>query len=639
MKPPRQALVLAAGRGERLLPLTRVLPKALLPFHGKPLLGHTLERLAAWGVREVVVNLHHLAGEVAEWVRLHPVPGLAITLSHEPELLGTGGALARAAWFFGSDRPFWICNADVACRLDPRPLLRAFARADPLAVLWMVPDAGPRTVRVEEGRVTHFQDPRPGSPGTATFSGLHLVSPSTMALLPGAVPCSILEAYRRGLAAGQAVLGVTCPGSWWADLGTPEQVVQAHRETWPGHRPFVAGSPSVRIARGARPREVVLCERAQVLAGARPQAAVVGPDTRVRGSPSRLVVPAALALTSPEAEVVARAGPPLGPEWSAECLAPRGSDRTFFRLLRPGGSAIAMRHGGQRAENDSFVPLARFLARHHLPVPAVLGHTPDRRFVLQEDVGGVDLLAATQGASRARLHRLYAKVLAVVARLHGAVSRAARRRAPPLQPPFDSALYAWERELFCEHFLSTHGRRLTASGAEEEAGVLADLATLAEELERQPTVLVHRDLQSTNLLLGRQGPVLIDFQGMRWGPAAYDLASLLADPYVDLDPATQRVLARAYVDAGGEAEVLAAFSAAAVQRLAQALGAYGRLGARAETRRFLAHVPAALRQMERFARTHPSLPRVAAWAGKAARASAENSSLASVFALPNPFRG
>ena len=122
---------------------------------------------------------------------------------------------------------------------------------------------------------------------------------------------------------------------------------------------------------------------------------------------------------------------------------------------------------------------------------------------------------------------------------------------------------------------------------------------------QEPQVLMHRDLQSTNFLRTPGGMALIDYQGMRAGPAAYDVASLLADPYVDRAAEVQLRLLTAYAEAGGEPIAESVYRAAAVQRLIQALGAYGRLGAQPGTRRFLQYILPALRQLQHWAPSGP----------------------------------
>jgi hypothetical protein len=129
---------------------------------------------------------------------------------------------------------------------------------------------------------------------------------------------------------------------------------------------------------------------------------------------------------------------------------------------------------------------------------------------------------------------------------------------------------------------------------------MRDLESVADRLAGTPQVLVHRDLQSSNILWHEGGPVFVDFQGMRLGPAAYDLASLLCDPYVMLPVRTQSRLLEYYARRTGCPEqVVDVFWSAAIQRLAQALGAFGRLSAVPETSSFARHIRTGLVMMSR----------------------------------------
>ena len=201
MNAPRKAVILAAGLGTRLRPLTAATPKPLLPLWGTPLLDHTMALLRGWGVNDVLLNLHHGADAILRHLRRTVHPGLRVTLSFEPAILGTGGALRRAEWFLG-DAPFWLVNADVAADLEPAPLLRAAARPRTLAALWLTDRAGPRTVELRRGRIASFRSPIAGQPGTYTFCGLHLLSPRILRFLPPAGFATIVGAYEAAVRAG-----------------------------------------------------------------------------------------------------------------------------------------------------------------------------------------------------------------------------------------------------------------------------------------------------------------------------------------------------------------------------------------------------------------------------------------------------
>src|SRR5437762_12649776 len=134
-----KAMVLAAGLGTRLRPLTNDRPKALVEVAGTTLLELTLTRLRSFGVREVILNVHHFADMMVEYLRCHDNFGMQIAISREDELLDTGGGLKKAAWFFldrGSpDEPFLLHNVDVLCTIDLARMDDCHKQQKPLATL------------------------------------------------------------------------------------------------------------------------------------------------------------------------------------------------------------------------------------------------------------------------------------------------------------------------------------------------------------------------------------------------------------------------------------------------------------------------------------------------------------------------
>lgn len=609
---PRRALLLAAGLGTRLRPLTWKTPKPLVRVWGAPLLDRAIETLLAWGVEEFAVNVHWLPEAVEEHLRAR-WPRLPLRVSREPEILGTGGALLPLRDFFAGDEPFWVFNSDVVASMDGPAFARRHASSGALATLWMTADGGPRTVELSpDGRVASFAAPRPGAPGTVTFCGVQLVSPRLYDYLPAATPSSSINAYRNALIAGERVEGVLMPGSFWADGGSPAQYLALHRDIrrrhlagLPGgelydaaldHGRDVCAPPSAALAPDADAEDCVLGEGARVAPGVRLRRCVVAPGVHVTRPQEDAVLVRPGDLPDPRVAAAAEALGWPGADTAAEALAARGSDRAFYRLQHAGQSAILAVHGEARAENDSYAPLAAALGKAGVRVPAVWAQSVPDRWMAMDDLGEEDLLARLHATPPAEWEALYVPVLETVARLHVAGTERFRdgRDAHLLQPAFGADVYRWERELFATHLL----RNRLRLDEPEIAAIDAELAACGDALLAATPVLVHRDLQSTNVFLRDGKAWLIDFQGLRFGAAAYDLASLLCDPYVGLPASTrERLLERYAAAVPWGAETKGLFRVAAVQRLAQALGAYGRLAALPGTARFAEHIPAAARML------------------------------------------
>jgi aminoglycoside/choline kinase family phosphotransferase len=427
------------------------------------------------------------------------------------------------------------------------------------------------------------------------------------------------------------IRGVCLPDCFWADLGTPAAYLQAHgevltcyRRRLPGRRlmsaealrrmqalprrgvrlqGFAAVGAGVVIEKNALLANAVVWDRARIAADAILEQAVVGSGAQVHGRVPRVAVRSDFSLQSEIGNAdpqLAVALARLGWDPAATTAIPfeaRGSARAFTRLARGRQSVIMIRYSREREENTLYAAHARFLKSIGWPVPEVLLDLPEKQFLVVEDLGDYSLQRLAEVAPARRVLHHYRQVLRLLPILHERGTRAARRRRLELVAPFAPDLYRWEREFFARQFLQP---RLGLPSAEIKA-ILRELEGVARRLLQTPPVLIHRDLQSSNILLVGNNPFFIDFQGMRFGAAAYDLAALLCDPYVELPLARQTELL-AYYNAtrrAGAPVPERIFWLAAVERLAQALGAYGRLCAQPDTAWFGKYIPPALRMLRR----------------------------------------
>ena len=183
-----KAMILAAGRGTRMWPLSLLRAKPALPVLNRPLLHHTLELLKRHGVRDVLVNLHHLPATVTE--ALAPVAGLKVTYSRERQLLGTGGGPRKVAEAFG-DAPFFLVNGDMVCDVDLSLLLARHREAGALATMALLPNPDPRyygpVVTDPRGNVVSLPGTSKKRRGRVSlFAGIHVVEPRLLHVLrPG----------------------------------------------------------------------------------------------------------------------------------------------------------------------------------------------------------------------------------------------------------------------------------------------------------------------------------------------------------------------------------------------------------------------------------------------------------------------
>ncbi len=290
----------------------------------------------------------------------------------------------------------------------------------------------------------------------------------------------------------------------------------------------------------------------------------------------------------------------------------RGSDRTFFRLRwNQKDSAILIHYDPKRVENTYYADIAKFLLRIGVAVPRTIRHDPARSLIVMEDLGDTDLWSFRNTTWETR-RALYQKTLTIVHRLHSFPEKDFPSDRVRLMESFGPDLYRWERDYFRNHFVrDVCGIELEPQFEQE---LEAELSSLAERLLATIRSLVHRDLQSQNVMIRDGEPFLIDFQGMRFGSPFYDLSSLLCDPYVNLSDSNRDELLSFYYGLSrwnlDWATFQNTFWEASVQRLMQALGAYGFLGLKKGLEAYLEHIPSGLLNL-RLATSHvPTLPRL-----------------------------
>jgi len=504
-------MILAAGYGTRLVPITDHLPKPLLPVAGGTLLDRAITALDQAGVAEIAVNTHHLAPRIEAHLAERPDHG-RFTICHEPEILGTGGALDGAREFLNAADGFLLHNGDVQADVDLADLWREHTDSGAVATLVLVDWPAVNSVQVGgDGTVLSVagQPPAPGG-RHLTYAGIGAFDSTLLADIgPGF--SSLIDPLVRAIAARPgSVRAWIPPAPGWSDLGT-------------------------------LPRWL---------------------------------------------EVVAALGTVTGGGASLLPLTGHGSDRRFWRLDTGDWSAVVMQSPREDTEFARGVAIGRFLAERDLGAPAVLDvHLPERVLLL-EDVGATDL----QAVYGSRRPQVYDKVVDLLLRLQDATDNACPEA---VDRALDRSQLAWETDYFREHFLRGH------CGLNQEALTALDagFTALGDAVATQPMVLIHRDFQSQNILFEEGRVRLVDVQGMRLGPLGYDLASLVWDPYVDLGDDLRSSLVDRFARAAGRRHDLDAASVegmvrlAALQRLMQALGAFGFLGRVKGKTGFLAHIP------------------------------------------------
>ena len=526
----KKAVVLAAGLGTRLRPLTCAVPKPLMPVWGEPMLARIVALLRSWGVEDIVVNCHYLHEQVERWCAAN-----GCRASYEPEILGTGGVLNPLRDWIGTD-DFYLVNGDVVVENvpDPNKEVESLFRsgedaASPVIGVALVTEEGPRTIEVEpeSGFVTNWKSDDAGYPGTFTYCGLACLKAEILKYVEPSGFSSIVTAYEKAMMEGKFVKAVQPKDMLWTDAGTIESYIDLNRD---GDDNAFADIPQIRTALGSIESE--------------------GP---ARGTDSGSTL--------------------KGP---IQFLGARGSDRAFFRS---DDGIVILYDDEKRGENAKYAGHAKWLKAKGVSVPDVLADFPELKTTVM----------AWGGTEKKMSLEDYVKVVEALERYHR-LGDAAVADGLSLEPPFDADLYRWERELFEKYCLGANFQM------EMPDAVRTELEGVTSILEKEPKALVHRDFQSTNVLWKGNDLTFIDFQGMRLGPAAYDLASLVYDPYVTFTEGERRALVALYAKTAGRPELERVLPYAAVQRLSQCLGAYGRLKSVGQPQ-FQKHVVPALQNL------------------------------------------
>jgi aminoglycoside/choline kinase family phosphotransferase/choline kinase len=574
------AFLPGAGLGMRLRPLTEACPKPLLPVDGRPIITYAMDHLLTTGVQRFIVNTHHCADVYRQAFPDGQWRGMPILFRHEPVLLDTAGGLKNIEDLLKDDERILVYNADIMTNLPLASLLEAHVRQRREVTLALRSDGPLLNVDLDEqGEICDMRGllKRPGVK-SCLFTGIYIVEKRFLGRLTAGRIGSVVPVFVHMIQQEPGSVGsVLIDQGEWHDIGSPEEygrMMNSPLLLARGHHAMV--SPSARRLEDneqAQPFDII--------------------------DEYMIMAYVCHILKRPETAITE-----IAP------LAKGGSDRTFRRIrFSDAPSLIFMHYNPGREENRHYAAIAGFLREIDIAVPEIFHHDPERCFILMEDLGDTDLWSLRKSAWSVR-RDYYRKALRMIHKLHAFPVENLLRRPLALMQGFGPELYRWEREYFYENFV--RGVCGIVSGADEAAALEAELGALAGRLEQGGRGLVHRDFQSQNILIYEEYPVVIDFQGLRVGSCFYDLGSLLYDPYMPIDEHERLELLRYYYDLQERNVAWDAFQEtfheASVQRLMQALGAFGFLGRRHNRTDFLAHIPSGVQRLAEAASRSPRLP-------------------------------
>jgi len=536
-------MILAAGLGTRLLPLTEKKPKPLFPIVGRPLLDILICNLQDSGCEAIMINTHHLAEMIDDFIKSQRY-NIPVILRYESTILGTGGAIKNVEDFWDK-KPFMVINGDLFTNIDLKSVYSFHLNHKYPATMVLHDYSKFNNVWLNSRDfITGFgptDPPPPLSHRQLAFTGIQVIDPQVLEFIPTQTFYSIIDAYRKMIQKDHQVHAYITSSHYWHDIGTLE-----------GYQEAATEAVARKILSGTGPKstnETLLC-------------------SKLKGD---------------------------------------GSDRAWHRVSKENRPVILVNHGpapeDSTCEADSFFAIGRHLEQKGIPVPHIFHFDRPSGVIAMEDLGDLHLQTiACKIKDEKKLLSVYKTVLDILLFMAIEASKDFNPSFTYQTPYFDrEVILEKECTYFLDAFLDGYKRvKIDSERFKEDFELLAERA-----LASSYTGFLHRDFQSRNILVDRDKYYIIDFQAARLGPLQYDLASLLIDPYVRLASSTQEKLLMYYVERlsdsvpVNEAEFIYSYKYCAISRNLQILGAFGFLSKVKGKKDFEAYIPAAINSLKR----------------------------------------
>jgi NDP-sugar pyrophosphorylase family protein/aminoglycoside/choline kinase family phosphotransferase len=597
-----RAFILAAGRGERLRPISDQIPKPLVPFLGMPILEYILNDVSEIKPDGIGINLHYKGEDIERWLHNSDRWKILRRFPEDP-VLGTGGALKNAEAFL-SGNPFLVHNADIISDIGLSELVGFHLKSENIATLAVHDHARHNNLCIDRDgtfRMVGFGQCIPTrSLMKVAFTGIAVYSPEFLRFIPDG-NSSVVEAWEKATNAGRRIGTFDVTGCFWGDIGNPKSYVSAMFERLRSEGEniyihtkaigcdnalldgFVVMEKECSVGRSAFLRNCVVLPGGRAEDESRYENCIIGSGLKIDFKETDILI------TSNSSDNI--------------LIGTGGSDRKYFRQVKSSGPVVIMQCRKDDEDFDRHIEYSQFFRNHSVPVPELISVDKEQMTAEFEDLGDISLYSWLKcHRDLAETEKIYKKVLDIAVQIHHVASEDVSSCKLLSERIFDYDHFRWETDYFIKWFV----RVLRQIKIKRALALEEEFHMLAETADSFRKTIIHRDFQSQNIMMTRANmPKLIDYQGSRMGPPAYDIVSFLWDPYVRLDDSLRENLVRYYIDKSSR--ISATFKASEftetlitcrLQRHMQALGAYSYLSKVKGKGHFLKHVPEAFRQLK-----------------------------------------
>ena len=649
--------ILAAGLGERLRPITDHFPKPLLPILGTPILQSILEKVSTLSAHKIGINLHHKKELIENWITQSSF-NAKVKLFPEDSKLGTGGALKNAEAFLNAG-VFLVHNSDIVSDIDLGRLFEFHLSSDNLLTLAVhdypkfnnlildkegylidikkthplpIPPSMSRRpsmgrvlletplsteMKTKEsplsnrGKMSKENPPSPGGRGQGgggvnkllAFTGIAVYSPEFLKFLPSGFS-SVVTAWLEAIKSGHKIGTFDVTGCYWSDIGTPASYASTVINELRQNGEYVYIYPSIEICRHVELDGYVVVEEGTSLdKGVSLRNCILLPGSTppipplTKGGKGGLSIENC--ILGPGFKIDLNESEMLGFPKVADALliGIGGSDRQYYRIKSDGKKEVLMQCSADDPDFQRHIEYTWFFQKHSIPVPELHHVESEKMNAVFEDLGDLSLYSYLKcPREQKEVEEVYKRIIDILILIHTVATKHITE-CPLLQNRiFDYEHLRWETTYFIERFV----QGIRDIKVKNLSALYDEFYRLALKVDSFPKTIVHRDFQSQNIMITRGGiPRVLDYQSARWGPPAYDVASLLWDPYYRLEEDIRERLLNYYIKLRGITEEFReTLLLCRLQRHMQALGAYGFLSKIKGKKYFMKHIPEALRLLK-----------------------------------------